>query len=77
MIFRNRVFAERHMTFRADEIWIFLSTINFEIQRAAVISCRGDVTAVRPATRSHRNFDRFQIDRAEGCAVDLVTVETT
>jgi len=75
MILRQGILAERHVTFRANEVRIFLSTINLEIQRAAFIHVSRDMTAVSTATRSHGNLDRFWIDGAEACAVDLMTIQ--
>ena len=75
MILGKRVLTEGNMAFRADEIWIFLPTINLEIQRAAFIRGSRTVTAVRTAARSHWHLDRFWIDSAEGCAVDFMTIE--
>src|SRR5258708_5470365 len=77
MIFGNRVLAESYVTFRARKIRIFLTTINFEIKRAAVINRRGDMTSVRAATRTYRHFKSLRIDRTERRARGIVTVQTT
>ena len=75
MILRQRILAERHVTLCANEVRIFLSTINLEIQRAAFIHVSRDMTTVRAAARSHGNLDRFWIDGAEACAVNLMTIQ--
>jgi len=77
MILRKRLFTESHVTLGADELRIFLSTINLEIQRAAIISRRRDVAPVSTATRFHLHFQRSGIDGIEGRAGGIVTIQTT
>jgi hypothetical protein len=50
MILGNRIFAKRHVTFGADEIWILLAAIDFKIQRATFVDGVGNVTTVGAAT---------------------------
>lgn len=49
MILRNPLFTKSYVTLGADEVRIFLSTINLIIQGATVISCWRDVTPVGAA----------------------------
>ena len=53
------------MTLSANEIGILLSTIDFKIQRAAIVKGLRDVAPFSPATRADRHFHRPGIDGAE------------
>jgi len=45
MILRNRFLAKRYMTLRTNEVRIFLSLGDLEIQRAAFVYRRGGMTS--------------------------------
>ena len=77
MILRHRLFAKRYVTLCANEIWIFLATINFEIQGAAVIERLGDVTTIGAATRFYGHLQGLSIDGIEGGARRIMTIQTT
>src|SRR5262245_28916661 len=49
MTFGNWSLAKRHVTFCAREIRIFLLRVILEIQNAAFVGCRRNVTAIRTA----------------------------
>ena len=77
MILGKRVLTKGNMAFRADEIWIFLPTINLEIQRAAFIHGSRNVTAVRTATRSDRDFLSFLIESTEARHRHVMAIQAT
>src|SRR5512143_120858 len=76
MILRNRFLTESYVTLGADKVWIFLSTINLVIQRAAVVGRLRDVTPVGSAARSHRYLQGLRIDGLESRAGCIVTIQT-
>src|SRR5690349_25043848 len=53
---RYRPVTEIDMALRADKLSILVFLIDFVVENSAVIQGRGDVAALRAATRFHRHF---------------------
>ena len=77
MILRKSVLTKSHVTLRTHKIWVFLSAVDLEIQRATFIGRGGDVTAVGAATRSYRNFLSLLIEGTEARHRDVVAIQAT
>ena len=76
MTFGRRSFSERHVTFSAREIRVLLLRVNFEIQNAALVGRRRNVTAIRAAAGLHRHLHRLEVDCTERRGINLVTIQT-
>ena len=73
---RDRILAKGHVTFSAHEIWILLTTVDFEIQGPTVINRRRNVTSFGAAAGTHRHLESFQIDCIESRARRVMTIQT-
>ena len=76
MVLRHRFLAETYVTLRTLELRIFLAAVELEIQRATIISCGRDVTAVSAAARSHRHPHSFHVKGIEAGASRIVAIQT-
>ena len=63
------------MTLRAHKRRVLLLLIEFEVQRAAIVTRGRDVTSIRAAARSHGNLQCFDVERIESGAGHIVTAQ--